>query len=312
MWFKQAQVFQLGHVVKSSDELSQKLQSLTFTSCLPSLPKSIGWVPPIEEDASHLVCSANHCLMICLQIEEKILPHAVIQQSLTEAIKQIETSENRKLRQKEKFALKEDIIATLLPRAFSKFTKVYAYLDIIHQWLVVGTTNPKKTEAFITLFKKSVSDDIRAMDIKNISTILTDWVKKQNFPSSFSIAKSCILQDPNQENRVIRCKQQDLFVNGIQALIKDGTVVVQLALIWEDRVDFVLSKDFSLTNIQFHDEILAEANEIEPETKEQVFMADFLIMTNIFSHMINALLNLFGQFIKADNVISLEKEKKVS
>ncbi|MBV9575835.1 MAG: recombination-associated protein RdgC, partial [Gammaproteobacteria bacterium] len=306
-WFKQAQLFQLEQAIKSSDDLNKKLAAFSFSPCLPSLQKSIGWVPPIEDEADSLVCAANNYLMICLQIEEKILPSIVVQQALTETIKQIETSENRKLRQKEKFSLKEEIIMTLLPRAFSKLTKVYAYIDLSHQRLVLGTTNPKKTELFISFLKKSSSGEIRGIDIKNISLIMTDWLKTQNFPHSFSIAKACVLQDPQQEKRVIRCKQQDLFVNGIQALIKD-TLAVQLALTWEDRIDFVLAKDFSLSSIQFHDEIVAESKEIEAETKQQQFMADFLIMTGLFTHLFNELLTVFGQFIKTNNVIELEKK----
>lgn len=58
---------------------------------------------------------------------------------------------------------------------------------------------------------------------------MTSWLKHQNYSSSFSIEKSCVLQDANHESRVIRCKEQDLFAS-IQTLIKDGCEIKQLAL----------------------------------------------------------------------------------
>ena len=124
------------------------------------------------------------------------------------------------------------------------------------------------------------------------------------------------MQDPNQENRIIRCKQQDLFAPGIQSLIKDGCEAIQLALSWQDRVNFVLSNDLSLSSVQFQDEIIAQAKEMEPETKDQQFDADFLIMTDTLNHVINELLDVFikkksNELDKAasdlDNIISLVK-----
>lgn len=289
MWLKQIQLFQLNHLVKFSlNDLKEKMEQLVFTPCLPSMPQSSGWVSPIDEDSMPLVRSINDNIMLCLQVEEKILPATVIRQELAEVIKQIENSENRKLRPKEKYALKDEITISLLPRAFSKLTKIYAYIDVKNHWLILGTANTKKSEQFISMFKKLITEDVyvQPLETKNLSSIMTYWLKTQNYPSSFAIEKACVLQDPNQENRVIRCKQQDLFATGIQSLLNDGCEAIQLALSWQDRVNFILSNDLSLSSIQFQDEIIAQVKEMEPETKQQQFDADFLIMTGTFSQML--------------------------
>lgn len=308
MWFKQLQLFQLEISVNdsSSEVLEEKLEPLSFTSCLPSMWQSLGWVAPVEDDKL-LVRLINGYAMLCLQVEEKILPATVIRQELSEAIKEIEASENRKLRPKEKYALKDEIIMTLLPRAFSKFTKIYAYIDTKNHWLVLGTANPKKTEQFISIFKKSIDDKIYPIDIKKLSSTMTHWLKHQSYPSSFSVEKACVLQDPSQENRVIRCKQQDLFASGIQSLIKDGCEAIQLALSWQDKVNFVLASDFSLSSIQFQDEIIAQVKEMEPETNQQQFDADFLIMTEMLGSLLKDLLNSFVKMTPT-NVIPIIKQ----
>lgn len=298
MWFKQLQLFQLnGPVDLSANNLMEKLEALAFRPCLPSMEISHGWVTPLDSDDEHapLVRSINGYIMLCWQIEEKILPATVIRQELAKKIKKIEREEDRKVRSSEKLSWKDEIKMTLLPRAFSKFTKLYAYIDTKNKRIILGTANAKKTEQFISLFKKSVCEYVASMDIDKLSPIITHWIKNRDYPPSFSIDKSCVLQDPNQQSRIIRFQQQDLFTVSIQSLIKDGCEVKQLAINWQDRVSFVLSDDFTLRSLKFQDEITAQSKEMEPETKDQQFDADFLIMTDTLSQIID---DLFAIFIK--------------
>lgn len=296
MWFKQIQLFQLnGSIDLSSNSLMEKLEPLAFRPCLPSMEVSQGWVSPLDDNDENapLTRSINGYIMLCLQIEEKILPATVIRHELANKIKKIEQDQDRKVRQSEKLSLKDEIKMTLLPRAFSKFTKLYAYVDTKNKKIILGTANAKKAKQFITLFEKSISEKISSLDINKLSPIITQWIKNKDYPSSFSIEKSCVLQDPNQQNRIIRCQQQDLFTISIQSLINDGCEVKQLAINWQDRANFVLSDDLTLKGLKFQDEITAQAKEMEPETKEQQFDADFLIMTDTLGQILNDLLNVF-------------------
>lgn len=295
MLFKQLQLFQLTDSLKyTPEDLAKKLTPFAFTSCLPTFTSSMGWVSPfIDEELGPLIHGLNGYMLICLQIEEKILPATVIRQELNEKIKEIELRDDRKIRQKEKLSLKDEITMTLLPRAFTKFTRLYAYIDTKNQWLVLGTTSANKTEQFISLFKKSFSENIHPFKLKKISPTMTNWLKTQNYPTIFSIEKACTLQDPNHQNRIIRCQEQNLFASGIQSLIKDGCEAKQLALIWQDRLNFTLADDFSIRGIKFQEEILAQVNEIDIENKQQQFDADFFITTETFSVFLKDLLNLF-------------------
>lgn len=129
---------------------------------------------------------------------------------------------------------------------------------------------------------------------------MTHWLKTQDYPKLFSIEKSCVLQDANQEARVIRCQQQDLFASSIQSLIKDGCEVKQLALCWYDRVNFVLADDFSLRSIKFQEEILEQIGEIDTETQQQQLDADFFITTETFSGLLKDLLEVFINSVKSE------------
>jgi recombination associated protein RdgC len=295
MWFKQIQLFQLTKSIGfTPDKLIEQLEQLAYTPCLPSLPSSAGWISPIEDDEhAPLVHVANGKIMLCLQIEDKILPSSVVHQALKDKIKKIQQRDDRKIRQKEKLSMKDEITMTMLPRAFSKLTRVYAYIDIKNNWLVLGTHHAAKAEQFITMFKRSVTENVRPFEFSKPAPMMTHWLKHNSNPTEFSIEKSCVLQDPRQQNRIIRCQQQDLFTQGIQTILKEGCEVKQLALCWHDRINFVLADDFSLRNIQYQEEVISAANDIDSDTKQQQFDADFFIMTETLYGLISDLLAVF-------------------
>lgn len=293
MWFKQIQLFQLKPTTYNIETLTKQIEELSFIPCFPSTPSSIGWVSPIDEDNAPIIRSMNGYIMLCMQVEEKILPATVIRQELDAKVKRMETLDSRKIRSKEKQSLKDEVIATLLPRAFSKLTKIYGYIDTKNHWLVLNTVSTKMAEQFISLFKKSIAEEIQPYDIQVFTDTLTSWVKTQQYPTEFAIENACILQDPAHETRMIRCSHQDLFAQPIQALLNDGCEVIQLALSWQDRINFVLNKLFIIRSISFQDEIHEQVKEMEPETKLQRFDADFYIMTELFHLMLNELITAF-------------------
>ena len=135
-------------------------------------------------------------------------------------------------------------------------SRIYAYIDIKNNWLVLGSTNKKKTEQFLSLFKKSVGEPLNSFEIHKIPPVITQWVKNKDYPEAFSIEKKGVLQAPNQKTRIIRCQQQDLFVNSIHDFIKDGCELKQIALMWRDSIRFVLSEDFTVRSIKFEDELI--------------------------------------------------------
>jgi recombination associated protein RdgC len=295
MWFKHIQLFEIKFLINSSPaSLAEKLEPLAFNPCLPTMPTSMGWVSPIDEDHSPLARGLNGCIMICLQIEEKILPASVIAQTLKEKMKHIELTEGRKVRQKEKLSYKDEVTHTLLPRAFSKFTRINAYIDTRNKWLILNSTSPAKTELFMSMFKKTLGDDIAAIEVIKPSSITTQWLKAKDYPAAFSIEKSCVLQDPSEQTRMIRCQQQDLFDASIQALVKDGCEAIQMGLCWHDKINFVIVDDFSLRNIRLTDDDIAEIQD-QMESKQQKFDADFIMMTEMFAALINDLLSVFAK-----------------
>lgn len=306
MWFRQIQIFQLTMPVPTAaNKLAERLESLAYKPCLPTMPSSVGWVSPLEADEEELplVRGINGCLMLCLQMEEKILPASVVGQALKEKIRAIETQEARRVRQKEKLNYRDEIIHTLLPRAFSKLSQLHAYIDTRNNWLILNATSPKKTELFLSMFKKSLGDGICSFEVTKPAAIITQWLRSKEYPTEFSFEKSCVLQDPAQQTRIIRCSQQDLFAGSIQSFVNEGCEAVQTALCWHDRLNFTLADDFSLRSIRLAEDDLAEIND-EIETKAQKFDADLVMMSELYAGLVKDLLTVFT---KKQDVETIQK-----
>lgn len=292
MLFKQLQLLKLKENI-SLEAITKHLELLKFSPCLPSAPASMGWVSPLdEEDDAPLTRVINGCAMIALQIEDKILPSSVVNLALKAKVKKIENTEDRKVRKKEKLTLKDDVTQTLLQRAFTKLSKLYAYVDTRNKWVILNSISPKKTELFLSMFTKAFGEIIESIEVVKPATIMTQWLREQQFPREFTIESACTLQDPNEQTRVIRCQQQDLFAGSIQELIKDGCEVIQLALCWQGRLTFVLSNQFNLRSISLADDDLADIKE-DIESARQQFDAEFFMMTEMYTKLLEDLLSIF-------------------
>jgi recombination associated protein RdgC len=293
MWFKQAQLFKLKNAFPyKAEELMQQLELLAFQPCLPNLPISQGWVAPVEVENAPLVHATTDFLMICLQIEEKILPASVVKQKSKEQIKQIETNREHKISSKEKVAITQSIYNELLPKAFTKITKLYAYIDLKNNWLVLNTLNPKKTDSFITFLQRTLEDiQLAQLDLRKISAVMVNWLKNNTHPDSLQIEKAGVFRDPGNKRRTIRFQQHDLSSSSVQAHLKDEFEIAQMEMMWHDQVTFTLKDDFLLQSIKYSDALIELSKENQAETEFARFDADLIIMANTFDGVFGDLLN---------------------
>lgn len=297
MWFKNIQIFQFTEQCElTADQLQQDLGFHQFKSCLSTAHSSMGWTAPIgdTEDAP-LVHAANGFLLICLKLEEKILPASVVNDMLNEKVQSIEAQTGRKPGRRERNNMREDLVHSLLPRAFSKLTKLYGYIDPTHGWLVLNTASANKADLFLDYLRKSIGSlKIQLPEIQPISMLLTDWIMTNQYPAEFSIDDTCVLEDSG-EGGTIRCQRQDLLSEEIKGLLETGREIAQLTLTWRDQIRFTLTRELVIKSIKFLEIIQDQAKDIMTETAEQQFDASFTIMTETLRALIETLIGIFGK-----------------
>jgi recombination associated protein RdgC len=297
MWFKNLYLFKLLTPFQYDPEaLHERLLERTAKGCGTLELSSLGWQPPLGRGAELLTHASGSCIMVCARREERVLPAAVVRELLADKVAEIEESEARKVRRKEQDELKDELMLDLLPRAFIKSSRIYAYIDTQNQWLVVDAASSKKAEELVSLLRETLGTLPAKPFEVNLSpaSLMTAWVSGTESSAAFQIQDECELRDTVEEGGIIRCRRQDLEGDEIRTHLEAGKQVVKLALEWGERLGFVLSDDFSIKRLKFLDIILEEAATAESEDAATRFDVDFSLMSLELQRFITDLIETFG------------------
>lgn len=297
MWFKNLMIYRLNReFTLSVDKLEKQLVSLAYSPCTSQEIMKMGWTSPMGSYSEALIHSVNNQILLCAQKEEKLLPAQVIKQELEAKIKKIETTQARKLKKSEKDPLKDEVLHALLPRAFSKISHTYIWLDIINNLIIVDAASTKRAEDNLAFLRKTLGSlPVVPLSYQNpIELTLTEWVRSGKPTNGFSLMDEAELKAPVEEEGVIRCKKQDLFCDEIIAHIEAKKRVTKLALEWEERIQFILSDDGTIKRLKFSDLIKEQNDDIDKTDFAQRFDADYILMTNEISALIKCLIDVLG------------------
>lgn len=292
-WFKNAMIYRLTKSLDWSEKtLSDALENNQYHPCNQSEMSKFGWSTPLK-GSELLYFTVGKQILLLAQKEEKILPAHVIKRELDARVEKLEQAENRKLKKVEKQTLKDDVVATLLPRAFSKYQQTALWIDAENNLIYVDAASAKRAEEALALLRKSLGSlPVVPLTFANEpSLIMQEWVAKESIPQWLVSLEEAELRDAN--NGVIRCKQQALDSDEILSLV-NSKYVTKLALEWEEHLSFVFNEDCSLKRLKFADQIREKNDDILKEDYAQRFDADFVLMTGILSKLTENLLHDFG------------------
>ena len=292
-WFKNAMIYRLTKSLDWSEKtLSDALENNQYHPCNQSEMSKFGWSTPLK-GSELLYFTVGKQILLLAQKEEKILPAHVIKRELDVRVEKLEQAENRKLKKVEKQTLKDDVVATLLPRAFSKYQQTTLWIDAENNLIYVDAASAKRAEEALALLRKSLGSlPVVPLTFANEpSLVMQEWVAKESIPQWLVSLEEAELRDVN--NGVIRCKQQALDSDEILSLV-NSKYVTKLALEWEEHLSFVLNEDCSLKRLKFADQIREKNDDILKEDYAQRFDADFVLMTGILSKLTENLLHDFG------------------
>jgi recombination associated protein RdgC len=297
MWFKNLQLYRLGQAFDMDPEvLDERLQSDAFKGCSSMDMLSYGWAPPLGRHGSQLVHAANGYLMICARKEEKIIPAGVVRQLLEDRVTEIEAAEGREIYRREKLRLKEEIIVDLLPRALTRISNQFAYIDVRNHMLIVDSASPAKAETLIGQLRTTLGR-FPATPLKtrqSLSGVMTRWLGGEPLPRDFALGEECELKHPDPEGGIISCKKQDLEAGEVRNHIKNGKQAVKLALHWKERLSCVLYEDLSIKRLRFEDIIREEESDTEADDPVSRFDLDFSLMVLELAAFIPQLLEAVG------------------
>ncbi|RBP25631.1 recombination associated protein RdgC [Marinobacter pelagius] len=298
MWFRNARVFRFTKPFDiSPEELEEKLEADAFKPCGPQETSRQGWVAPLGKHGEQLVHSANGYHLISLRKEEKILPGPVVKEAVEERAEAIEIEQGRKVRRKEKDEIKEQVMLEMLPQAFSKNRRCYAYLAPQDGVLVVDAGSAKQAEDLASTLRKSLGSlPVRPPAVEQSPAFtFTGWLNETiDLPASIALGSECELKDPSEDGGVVRCKGLDLKADEIRNHLEAGMQVTKLAVTWDENVSFVLDEELGIRRLKFGETLQEQLDDVDADDAVAKFDAAFSLMTLELSRMIPGLLEALG------------------
>jgi len=297
MWFKNLRAYRLTSAFDlSPEQLGQQLQQRSFQPCAKSQALSLGWVPPLGPESEELVHGAAGRMLLKLKREEKLLPSTVVREQLEEKIADIQAAHGRKVYRKERLSLKDEIVQDCLPRAFSRSTYVFAYIDTRANWVFVDAASAGRAEELLNLLRECIgSFPVLLPQVNNAPTAtMTGWLAHQSLPGDVVLGEECELREPGEEGGVVRCRGVDLLSEEVETHLNAGKQVARLALAWEDRLSLVLAEDLVLRRLKFSDELMKENEDIPEADNAARLDADFALMSSALTELQERIMTLFG------------------
>lgn len=304
MWFKNLKIYQFTSEFKLTDEqLNEQLASALYSPCSKHQISTYGWISPLKKipnsNVSMLVHTSAKCVLISAQEEQKILPSSVINDLLHEKISEIELKEGYKVGKKQKDLIKEELVIDLLPRAFSKYNQIFAYIDRVNKLLIVDAASNNKAEQLTEFLRKTIGSlsIVPITPVNPIEQQLTSWLKNNDMPKELALGENCELKDPAEDGGIVRCSKHNLISDEIIAHIDAGKLVTKLALTWNDKIEFVLHDDLSIKRLKLTDTMIEDMDDNSNQGDDDAitrFDADLALMTLELSHFIPEIFKVFN------------------
>ena len=298
MWFKNILFYRFTKPFElSSEALETKLAESPFKPCESNDIYQLGWSSPLQKHSDQLVHVSQEYWMICLQKQERILPSSVVNEQVQEKVNEIEEQQHRKVTRKEKTELKEEVTLQLLPKAFTKTSRHFAYLCPSKGYMVINTSSAKLADEFTSYLRKTIDSlPIKFPAVNQApSSVMTHWVTKDaSLPPELTLGYECELTSNGEDKGSIKYKGLELDQKQIEEQIQSGMEVTKLAVDWRESISFLLSSDLSIKRIKFGDLLQEQLDDSNAEDAAASFDAGFSIMSMEFDRLIPDILNAFG------------------
>jgi recombination associated protein RdgC len=279
--FKNAKVYRLSAPFEWDQmQLHERLGAQRFRPCGPQEVATLGWTAPLGANAEMLVHAVDNCFLVAARRQERLLPGSVLSEALAEKIADIEQAEMRDVPRRERTRLREELLAQMLPQAFTRSRVVRAYVDPKAGWVVVDASSDKVAEEILSLLRKSLD----SLPVKPLTPTvpvderLSGWVAAGNASGGLTLEDQCVLRDPEDSRAVVRCRGHDLGAPEIRNHLDAGKRVVALGLNWSERLSLLLEEDLSLKRLRFADELIDEMDTGDAEDEGARLDAELMLL----------------------------------
>lgn len=282
MLFRNLTLFRFPRALHDTlDALPERLPEHALKAPGPLELSSRGFVSPFGRGHEALSHRVGDCLLLHLGGQDKILPAAVINETLAGKLDAIREQEGRNPGGRERKRLKDEVITDLLPRAFARPSRTPAYLDLARGWLVIDSASRKTAETVVSAIREALGS-FPALPVNAEGSprlLMTGWLAGEALPDGFALGDECELRDPVDSGAIIKCRRQELGAAEIHKHLEAGKQCFQLGLVFADRLSFVLGEDMVIRKLKFLESATEALESDDRPSLEAEVDATFALMT---------------------------------
>lgn len=291
MWFKNIRVYKLSAPLTTDlSVLENALSEFKFTPCTGQEALRTGFSFPLHPSIKNYCHLQQQRWFFAVKRQEKVLPAAVVNEELQPKIEAAEQEQGRSLSRKEKQALKEDLIQSLLPRAFSRSQLTQGYYDAEQQWLVINTSSASKAEDILALLRKALGSlpALPWLDNHKLNSHLQLWLKYEALPGSFQPGSEVELKAPDEEGAKVRFSNHLLSAEEVQTHLQDK-LVTRINLQQTDGMGLTITDDGGVKQLSYPDSLTEQNDELGWEDLIARLDADLLLMADSLNQALLAI-----------------------
>ena len=292
MWFRNLQLYRLSSGWKiSAADLESRLAVRPLSPCGSQDMESRGWVSPRDGDA--LLRAVGGHWLIALGVETRLLPSSVVRQEADARAESMAEKQGFKLGRKQLRELCEQVTQELLPRAFTRRRRVFAWIDPVGGWIGVDAPSPARAEEVLEQLRDVLDDFPLALlrTERSPASAMAAWLADAP-PVNFTIDEDCELRSVSEEKATVRYAHHPLDGGEIKNHLAAGKLPTRLALTFNDRLSFVLTDKLELKRLDFLDVVREELG--GEDGAEALFDAEFALMTGELTRLIPVLVEALG------------------
>ncbi|MDZ7868784.1 MAG: recombination-associated protein RdgC [Rheinheimera sp.] len=292
MFFKNIRVYQLTEKLNLNKRAFESaLAEHKFAPCMGQDALKLGFAFAVHPSVKELVTELGDGLfMVALKRQEKVLPAAVINEELQPKIDALEAEKGRPLGRKEKQALKEELIQTLLPRAFSRSTLTHALIDDTNGLVFIDTASPSRAEDLLALLRKSIGSlpAVPWIDSNMLSQSLQRWVAGQNLPAGYVLGHAARFKAPDEEGARASFENHLLSAAEVQSHLEDK-LATELDLVKPEQLEFRITDCGGIKRLRWEELLINWNDELGWEDLVVRIEADALLMRSELVGMVSAI-----------------------
>lgn len=274
MIFKNAKIYTLTQPLTLSRDrvmLEKALGEHEFRHCGAQDLATMGFARCIGGLFAHV---AQGVFTIRIQKEEKLLPSSVVNAKLEEAVERVEMETGAPVGKKAKSDLKQEIVAKLLPQAFTDRKSTYGTIIPESNLVIVHASSDSQAEAWLAMVRKAIGSlPVVPFARRSIQSELTHWVTDTT-PDTINLLEEAELKATDDTGGLVRVKNQELDSTEVSAHLDAGKLVQKVAFEYDEAFSAILCEDGSIKRIKLADRVLEENDDIPKDQVEARFDAD--------------------------------------